>query len=113
MKIYGDTISPFVRMCLVAAHECGLSSKLEHVKEAVKPTQANPKLTALSALEVFGGQKIVRDPSVNQRRAVINLTKKMIPRREAVELLREALRSKGIVLEPTADGRLLARAVSP
>lgn len=50
MKIYGDTISPFVRMCLVAAHECGLSGKLEHVKEAVKPTQANPKLTALSAL---------------------------------------------------------------
>jgi glutathione S-transferase len=50
VKIYGDTISPFVRMCLVTAHECGLTSKLEHVKEAVKPTQANPKLTALSAL---------------------------------------------------------------
>jgi glutathione S-transferase len=50
VKIYGDTISPFVRMCLVTAHECGLSGKLEHVREAVKPTQANPKLTALSAL---------------------------------------------------------------
>jgi glutathione S-transferase len=50
VKIYGDTISPFVRMCLVTAHECGLAGKLEHVKEAVKPTQANPKLTALSAL---------------------------------------------------------------
>jgi len=50
VKIYGDTISPFVRMCLVTAHECGLSLKLEHVREAVKPTQANPKLTALSAL---------------------------------------------------------------
>lgn len=37
-------------MCLVTAHECGLSGKLEHVREAVKPTQANPKLTALSAL---------------------------------------------------------------
>ena len=50
MKIYGDTISPFVRMCLVTAHECGLAGKLEHIKEAVKPTQANPKLTGLSAL---------------------------------------------------------------
>jgi glutathione S-transferase len=50
VKIYGDTISPFVRMCLVTAHECGLSGKLEHVREAVKPTQANPKLTSLSAL---------------------------------------------------------------
>jgi glutathione S-transferase len=50
VKIYGDTISPFVRMCLVTAHECGLGNKLEHIKEAVKPTQANPKLTGLSAL---------------------------------------------------------------
>ena len=37
-------------MCLVTAYECGIASKLEHVKEAVKPTQANPKLTDLSAL---------------------------------------------------------------
>jgi glutathione S-transferase len=50
VKIYGDAISPFVRMCLVTAHECGISGKLEHVREAVKPTQANQKLTALSAL---------------------------------------------------------------
>ncbi len=50
MKVYGDTISPFVRMCLVTAHECGLAGKLEHVREAVKPTEANPKLTSLSAL---------------------------------------------------------------
>ena len=50
MKIYGDTISPFVRMCLVAANECGLASRLEHVKEAVKPTEENAKLTSLSAL---------------------------------------------------------------
>jgi glutathione S-transferase len=50
VKIYGDTISPFVRMCLVTAHECGLGNKLEHIKESVKPTQANPKLTSLSAL---------------------------------------------------------------
>jgi glutathione S-transferase len=50
VKIYGDTISPFVRMCLVTAHECGLAGKLEHVKEPVKPTQENSKLTSLSAL---------------------------------------------------------------
>ena len=39
MKIYGDTISPFVRMTLVAAHECGLGNKVEQVKENVKPTE--------------------------------------------------------------------------
>src|SRR5687767_15966180 len=50
MKIYGDVISPFVRLTLVTAHEAGLGARVEHVKETVTPTQANPKLTALSPL---------------------------------------------------------------
>ncbi len=50
MIIYGDVISPFVRMTLVAARECGLGNKVEYAKEAVNPTQANAKLTGLSAL---------------------------------------------------------------
>ena len=50
MKIYGDLISPFVRMTLVAAHEAGLGERLEHVRESVSPAQANPKLTALSPI---------------------------------------------------------------
>jgi len=50
MKIYGDVISPFVRMTLVAAHEAGLGGKIEHVRETTTPSQANPKLTALSPL---------------------------------------------------------------
>jgi glutathione S-transferase len=50
MKIYGDVISPFVRMTLVTAHEVGLGGRVEHVKETVTPTQANPKLTALSPI---------------------------------------------------------------
>ena len=50
MKIYGSSISPFVRMTLVTAHECGLGSKVEHIKEGADPTKANPTLTALSAL---------------------------------------------------------------
>ncbi len=50
MKIYGSPISPFVRATLVAAHECGLGNKVDHVSEGADPTKANPKLTALSAL---------------------------------------------------------------
>ena len=50
MRIYGNLISPFVRMTLVTAHECGLGDKVEHINEGVDPTKANPKLTALSAL---------------------------------------------------------------
>ena len=50
MKIYGTPISPFVRMAIVAAHECGLGNKVEVVTEGVDPTKANEKLTALSAL---------------------------------------------------------------
>ena len=37
MKIYGDLISPFVRMTIVAAHEVGLGDKVQHIVESVKP----------------------------------------------------------------------------
>ena len=50
MKIYGDLISPFVRTTLAVAFESGMGDRVEHVKETVTPTQANPKLTALSPL---------------------------------------------------------------
>lgn len=50
MKIYGDLISPFVRMTIVTAHEVGLSDKVQHVVEAVKPTEVNPRLAALSPI---------------------------------------------------------------
>jgi glutathione S-transferase len=50
MKIYGDSISPFVRMTLVTAHEAGIGHKIEHIREPVNPAQANAKLTALSPL---------------------------------------------------------------
>lgn len=50
MKIYGDVISPFVRMTLVTAHEAGIADRIKHVREAVKPTEPNPKLTALSPI---------------------------------------------------------------
>lgn len=50
MKIYGDLISPFVRMCMVTAHEVGLAAKVEHVAEIVRPTEVNAKLAALSPI---------------------------------------------------------------
>jgi glutathione S-transferase len=50
MKIYGTLTSPFVRSTLVAAHELGLSNRITFVNEQVSPTEANAKLTALSAL---------------------------------------------------------------
>jgi glutathione S-transferase len=50
MKIYGDFLSPFVRMCFVTAHELGLGDKVSHEKELVSPTKPNPRLTALSPI---------------------------------------------------------------
>jgi glutathione S-transferase len=48
MKLYGDVISPFFRMCLVTAHEVGLGGKLQHVEARVSPTSVNADLTQLS-----------------------------------------------------------------
>src|SRR5262245_24651350 len=50
MKIYGDLISPFVRMCLVTAHEAGIGDKVELVAAKVAPTVANESLAALSPI---------------------------------------------------------------
>lgn len=50
MKIYGDMISPFVRMTIVTAHEVGLGGKVQHVVEAVKPTEVNAKLASLTPI---------------------------------------------------------------
>lgn len=48
MKLHGDPISPFFRMCLVTAHEVGLGTKVQHVPTRADPTSVNPDLTALS-----------------------------------------------------------------
>jgi glutathione S-transferase len=50
MKLHGDVISPFVRMCLVSAHHLGLGEKLAMVKTGVKPTEVNEVLERLSPI---------------------------------------------------------------
>jgi glutathione S-transferase len=50
MKLYGDVLSPFVRMSLVTGIEAGLGTRLEHIKESVKPTEVNAKLVSLSPI---------------------------------------------------------------
>ncbi len=50
MKLYGAVLSPFVRMCLVTAHELGLKDKLTHVPASVSPIAINPDLAKLSPI---------------------------------------------------------------
>jgi glutathione S-transferase len=50
MKLHGDVISPFVRMCLVSAHHLGLGDKLALAKTGVKPTEVNENLERLSPI---------------------------------------------------------------
>jgi glutathione S-transferase len=50
MKLYGDVISPFTRMCLVTAYEVGLKDALRLVPTAVKPAELNETLAKLSPI---------------------------------------------------------------
>jgi glutathione S-transferase len=50
MKIHGDVISPFTRMCLVTAHEVGLLDKVTLVSAHVKPSDVNMDLARLSPI---------------------------------------------------------------
>lgn len=48
MKIYGSILSPFVRACLVTAHEVGLADKLTLVQTSVSPIEESAALAKLS-----------------------------------------------------------------
>src|SRR5688572_10301156 len=48
MKLHGDILSPFVRMCLVTAHEVGVIGRVERGETRVNPTTVNADLTRLS-----------------------------------------------------------------
>lgn len=50
MKLHGDVMSPFVRMCLVTAYEVGLKDNLKLVPAAVKPMEVNTTLSRLSPI---------------------------------------------------------------
>jgi glutathione S-transferase len=48
LKIHGDVISPFTRMCLVTAHELGLKDQIKLVPAVVKPAEVNSFLSKIS-----------------------------------------------------------------
>ena len=50
MKIFGDMISPFVRMCHVTVHEVGLGTKITAAAARVVPTEPSKELSAHSPL---------------------------------------------------------------
>lgn len=50
MKIYGDMISPYVRMCFVTAREVGLGAEIELIDTDVTMTRENEELAAMSPL---------------------------------------------------------------
>ena len=50
MKIYYSVTSPFVRKCLVAAHELGLRDRIELVDASAHPVTRDRGLVALNPL---------------------------------------------------------------
>ena len=50
MKLYGTLNSPFVRMSMVTAMECGLAMRVQLVGAGAKPDEVNEVLTKLSPI---------------------------------------------------------------
>jgi len=50
MKIYGDIISPFVRMSMVCGYEAGLGDKVTLAETKVSPVEANNNLVPVAPL---------------------------------------------------------------
>jgi len=50
MQIFHSAASPFVRKCLVAAHELGLADRIERVPGAAHPVKRDPTIVARNPL---------------------------------------------------------------
>jgi glutathione S-transferase len=50
MKLHGDLLSPFVRMCMATAIEAGIQGKVQLLSAVTKPQEANAALAALSPI---------------------------------------------------------------
>ncbi len=50
MKIHGDLLSPFVRMCMATAIEAGIEQRVQLVSASSKPHEVNVALAALSPI---------------------------------------------------------------
>ena len=50
MKLYGTLNSPFARMCMVTAMECGLGLKVQLVNTSLNPIEAHAALEKLSPI---------------------------------------------------------------
>ena len=50
LKIYGDMISPYVRACIVTAHEAGLGDNVQLIQTDVAMAAANEDLAVLSPI---------------------------------------------------------------
>jgi glutathione S-transferase len=50
MKLLGNVVSPFFRMCLVTAHEVGLAGRIQPVELNASPTAVNAEITAYSPI---------------------------------------------------------------
>jgi RNA polymerase sigma factor (sigma-70 family) len=69
--------------------------------------------TAFGALQVYTGQKILRDPSIANLQGTINIPEVRCTKLEAIELLKSALAKLNIVLEPAGEGVLIAKPGPP
>jgi glutathione S-transferase len=50
MKLHGDLLSPFVRMCMATAIEAGLSGRVQLLSAILKPQEVHAALAALSPI---------------------------------------------------------------
>ena len=50
MKLHGDLLSPFVRMCMVTAIETGIAARVQLLSASLKPNEVNAALAKLSPI---------------------------------------------------------------
>jgi RNA polymerase sigma factor (sigma-70 family) len=89
------------------SHAPSPSDRPEMVRVSIPDGDA---VTLFRTLEIYTGQKIVRDPSLKPISPAITVIGGPIPKPKMIALIEKALREQaGIAIEHTSDGRLIAK----
>jgi glutathione S-transferase len=72
MKLYGDLVSPYVRICLVTAYEAGVGEAVELVQTGVEVASVNAALEALSPIAQIPVLAVEDGPVLHDSRVIVD-----------------------------------------
>ncbi|WP_370228586.1 glutathione S-transferase [Cognatishimia sp.] len=104
MKLIGSPTSPFVRKCVVVAHELGLTDRIEMIEAATTPLATAPEVIAANPLGKIPALMREDGPAIYDSRVITQF----LNAEAGADLYPEAFKWEILTLEATADATMEA-----